>query len=78
MNEAQSIITGNTSENSDPENVSFQEKLQIIIDDSLKKPQESSQKTLPLSTILKYEWTIAEQAGKRGNALSNPTNFCRG
>ena len=68
LNEAQSTTTlGNNCEYSDSENVSVQEKLQIAIDASLKDPQESSPKTLPLSTLLKYELTIAEQTGKRGN-----------
>ena len=66
MDEAQSIITENTLENSEPENVSVQEKLQMLIDASLKNPQEISQKTLSLPTLLKYELTIA---GKRGNLL---------
>ena len=70
LNETQSTTTsGNNSEYSDPENVSVQEKLQLAIDASLKNPKESSQNTLPLSTLLKYELTIAEQTGKRGKFL---------
>lgn len=70
LSETQSTTTsGNNSEYSDPENVSVQEKLQLVIDASLKNPKESSQNTLPLSTLLKYELTIAEQTGKRGNFL---------
>ena len=53
----------------DPENISIAEKLQHAIDESMTKPHEIGPQNKSISSLLKYELTIAEQTGKRGYYL---------
>ena len=53
----------------DSENLSVALKLQLAIDQSMRKPHEIVQRNQSISVSLKYELTIAEQTGKRGYFL---------
>ena len=52
-----------------PESLSVAGKLQLVIDASLKRPQDMPPSDESLSSSLKYELSIAEQTGKRGILL---------
>ena len=79
-------VNVSNSQSSDPGDLPVAKKLQLAIDASLRIPsQQITNPKKSLSSILKYEITIAEQSGERaffGNDLPNATysssNLCRG
>ena len=57
------------SQSSDPGDIPIAKKLQLAIDASLRVPDKQIHPKKTLSSILKFELTIAEQTGKRGHFL---------
>ena len=62
-------MNASNSQSSDPGDLPVAKKLQLAIDASLRVPSQQIHTKKSLSSILKYELTIAEQTGKIGHFL---------
>ena len=69
LEEIDKVVNPSNSQSSDPGDLPLAKKLQLAIDASLQVTYTQIHPKKTVSSILKYELTIAEQTGKRGNFL---------